>query len=127
MLLPHVQLVSWELLVILCQAAFQSAQCIVVDRIIPSQGQSSAFNFFKLHEIPVKPFVQPDEVPRYGSTTISHSFQFSIICSLAEGHSLPSSRSLTKMLTSVGPNISSWDILLVADLQLDFGLLIKIL
>lgn len=69
MLLARVQAVHWESLVILCEAAFQlvSAQCVLVCGIIPSQGQSLAFPFFKLHEIPVSPFLQSDEVPLYVS------------------------------------------------------------
>ncbi|GAB0186162.1 mitochondrial enolase superfamily member 1 [Grus japonensis] len=56
-------------------------------------------------------FGQPVKVPLDGSTTIWHinySFQFCTACKLAEVHSVPSSRSVTKMLNSIDRSIDPW-------------------
>ncbi|GAB0181886.1 cAMP-dependent protein kinase inhibitor alpha [Grus japonensis] len=77
-----------------CQAAFQlsSPQYVLVDGVVPPQAQDFALPLVELCEIPVSPFLQPVEVPLDGITAfwyIIHSFQFGVICKLAEGTLCP--------------------------------------
>lgn len=54
----------------LCTAAFQleGPQPALVHGVTPSQAQDFAHLTAELHEIPVSPLLQPDEVPLSGST-----------------------------------------------------------
>lgn len=59
----------------------------VLVRGIPLQSQDFTFLLIELQTIPISPFLQPDNVPLDGSTTlwfINHFSQFYIIYKLAE-------------------------------------------
>lgn len=90
-------------------------------------GYFFPFAFVELHEIPRWPVLQPVKVHLNGSTPIwcnDHSSQFCIIGKLCEMHSVPSSRSLMKLLNSIGPIVDPWEAPVVTGLCLDFVLLI---
>lgn len=72
--------------------------------------QGFALLFGKLRKAPVSPILLPD-VPLDGSTTlwsVSHSCQFCVICKLLQVTLFPSSRSLMKRLSRVGPSTDLW-------------------
>ena len=60
---------------------------MLVPGVVLLQGQGFGFPVVEVHEVPVSPFLQPDEVPLDGSTTLcyaSHPSQSGVICKLAE-------------------------------------------
>lgn len=76
---------------------------MLVHGVIPSHAQDLSLPFSEIHEVPVYPFLQPDEIPLNGSTTTSI---------------MP----FTKMLNSIGPSVDPWGTPLVTGFQVDFML-----
>lgn len=92
-----------------------------VHEVIPLHRQDFAFSLVDLHQIALGPIFQP------GNTSLSHPSKFCITCEHAECVSIPSSRSLMKILTYIGPSVDPWGTSLVTEFQLDIVLLIRTL
>lgn len=67
--------------------------------MIPSQMQDFVFAFVELHDIPVRPFLQPVKVPLNSSPALQCadcSPQFGVICTLVENAVCPISQVISE-------------------------------
>ena len=89
-----------------CKAAFQlvGPQHVLVHGVILLQVQNSAFHFAELHKVPVGPFLQPVHVPlKEQHSHLVYQLLPAVLCaSSLRVHSVPSARSIIKMLISIG-------------------------
>lgn len=93
-LLAYRQLAVQDPKVHLCRAAFQPVgpRYVLVHGVVPPQMHDFSLPLVEPNEIPCCPILQPVLVPLNGSTTIwcmSYSFQFCILCEVAEGAPCP--------------------------------------
>ena len=115
-----------DIQILFCKVAFQpgSPRDVLVPEVVPPQVQDFAFSRVELHEVPVIPFLQPAEVTLNGSMTLwclsATSSSFVSLAKPLRLRSVPSSRSLMKMLRSTAPDIDPWGTSLVIGLQLNF-------
>ena len=100
--------------VLFCRAAFHLSGPQHV--LMPRWVQNSAL-LVELNKVPDIPPLQPIKFPMEGHAVCwydSDSLQFLVICEFIEGALSP----IMKMLNKTGPSTSSWNTLLITDLQL---------
>ncbi|KAK4821248.1 hypothetical protein QYF61_016547 [Mycteria americana] len=124
-LLAHIQAaVNQHPQVLLCRAAFQPLfpKPVALHGVAVAQVQDLTLGLVEPHTIDLGPSIQPVRIPLQSLPTLKHintPAQFGVICNLLRAHSIPSSRSLIKILNRTGPKTEPWGTPLVTGCQLD--------
>ncbi|KAK4824318.1 LOW QUALITY PROTEIN: hypothetical protein QYF61_013593 [Mycteria americana] len=105
-LLAHIQAaVNQHSQVLFCLAAFQPLfpKSVALHVVVVTQVQDPALGLVEPHTVGLSPSIQPAQIPL---STLPHNLVSS--ANLLRVHSIPSSRSLIKMLNRTGPNTEPW-------------------
>jgi len=92
--------------------------------VVVTQGQDPALGLVEPYTVGLSPSIQPVQIPLQSLPTlkqINNPAQLVSSANLLREHSIPSSRSLIKMLNKTAPKIEPWGTALVTGRQLDFA------
>ncbi|KAK4825953.1 LOW QUALITY PROTEIN: hypothetical protein QYF61_003471 [Mycteria americana] len=105
------------------QAAFQPLfpKPVALHGLVVVQVQDLALGLVEPHTIGLGPWIQPVQVPLQSLPALKSTLPPNLVSSanLLRVHSIPSSRSLIKILNRTGPSTEPWGTLLVTSWQVD--------
>ncbi|KAK4827727.1 LOW QUALITY PROTEIN: hypothetical protein QYF61_021155 [Mycteria americana] len=125
-LLAHIQQsINQHPQVLSCQAAFQPLfpKPVALHGVVVTQERDPTLSLVEPHRVGPSPSIQPVQIPLAflpsSRSTLPHDLVSS--ANLLRVNSIPSSRSLIKMLNRTGPNAEPWGTPLVTGCQLEFS------